>query len=436
MQISITATGGLERRLEVAVPADRVDSEVNERLKHLSRTAKLKGFRPGKAPLAVIRKQFGREVHAEVVGDLMRSSFAEAVDQEKLKPAAGPRIEPITVEQGSELKYAAVFEVLPEVRLQPFEDIRIERPVAAITDADVDAMIESMRRQRPVFTEVARPAQASDRVTMDYTGTVEGQPFAGGEGRDATVVLGAGQIMPEIEQALTGASAGEERRVAVSFPAEHANAALAGKSAEFAITAKRVEEQSLPALDEELFKAFGVEEGGLEQFRIEVRKGLERELEERIRARLRGQVLDALYRDHPLELPRSLVEEQIQQLQVDMLRRMGARDASQLPPREPFEEPARRRVALGLLLGELIRTERLEVDRARVQARLAEIAGAYPNPEEVRRAYLQSAEAMRQVESSVLEEQAIDRVLERARMEDRPMSFKDLTGFGTAAEAA
>jgi len=436
MQISITATGGLERRLEVAVPAGQVDTEVNERLKHLSRTAKLKGFRPGKAPLTVIRKQFGREVHAEVVGDLMRSSFAEAVNQEKLKPAAGPRIEPIAVEAGVDLRYAAVFEVLPEVRLQPFEGIRIERPVATVTDADVEAMIESMRRQRPEFREVTRPAQATDRVTIDYAGRIDGQPFPGGEGRDALVVLGAGQIMPEIDQALTGASAGEERTVVAGFPADHASQTLAGKSAEFAITLKRVEEQSLPALEDEFFQAFGVREGGLEQFRSEVRKGLERELEDRVRTRLRSQVLDALYRDHPLELPHTLVEEQIQQLQVDMLQRMGARDAKQLPPREPFEEPARRRVALGLILGELIRSEDLKVDRSRVQARLTAIAAAYPNPEEMRRAYLQSADAMRQVESAVLEEQAIDRVLERVQIEDRPMSFRELTGFGTDGETA
>lgn len=430
MQISLTATGGLERRLEVAVPADRVDSEVNSRLKALSRTARLKGFRPGKAPLTVIRKQFGGQVHAEVVGDLMRSTLAEAIDQEKLKPAAGPRIEPLAVEPGGELRYAATFEVLPEVQLKSLEGVTIERPVASVSDAEVEAMIESMRRQRPTFTEVSRPAHTTDRVTIDFAGRVGGEPFQGGEGTDAAIVLGARQIMPEIEQVLAGAAAGEERQVLVTFPAEHANKALAGQTAEFTIKVKRVEEQGLPALDEEFFNAFGVKEGGLEQLKAEVRQGMARELEERVRGRLRSQVLDALYREHPLEVPRSLVDDQIREMQLDAARRIGARDASQIPPREPFEEPARRRVTLGLLLGELIRSEDLKLDRAKVQERLTEVASSYPNPDEIRRAYLQSVDAMRQIESAVLEEQAVDRLLERVRIEDRPSSFKELTGFG------
>lgn len=430
MQVSITATGGLERRLEVAVPAERVDNEVTQRLKHLSRTARLKGFRPGKAPLEVIRKQFGRDVHAEVVGELMRSSFAEAVNQENLRPAAGPRIEPLAIEQGVGLRYAAVFEVLPEVRLKSFDGIRIERPVATIEESDLDAMVESMRKQRPVFTEVARASQASDRVTMDYEGRIAGEVFQGGEGRDAAVVIGAGQIMPELDAALTGAAAGEERRAQVSFPAEHANQAFAGKTADFTLRVKKVEEQSLPPLDEEFFRAFGVEDGGFESFRAEVRRGLERELAERIRERLRNQVLDALCREHPLELPQALVEEQIQQLQIDVLRRMGAKEVKEAPPREPFEEPARRRVLLGLILGEIIRSENLKPDRTRVQEHLAGIVSSYPDPEAAHRTIMQSAESMRQVEHAVLEQQAIEKVIERAQIEERPTSFRDLTGFG------
>jgi trigger factor len=436
MQVSLTATGGLERRLEVAVPEQRVTTEVEQRLKKISRTARLKGFRPGKAPYAVVRKQFGEQVHAEVVGDLMRSTFAEALDQEKLTPAGGPRIEPITVEPGTDLKYAAVFEVLPEVKLKAVEGIVLQRPTVEVSESDVDAMIESMRRQRPIFTAVERVAQDTDRVTIDYSGTVDGEPLKDGEAQDVHFIMGDKKVWPEFENTLRGVGAGESRTVSISFPADHANPQLAGKTAQFALTVKRVEAQSLPEVDEEFCRQFAVQEGGVETLRAEVRTSMTREVNEVVRQRLRAQVLEALYRDNRFEVPRGMVEEQIQQLQVDMARRIGARDASQLPPREQFEEPARRRVALGLLLGELVRVEALKLDRERVQTKLSDLAATYPNPDEVRRAYLQSADAMRQIESSVMEDQVIDRVIEKAKVEERPTSFKELTGFGQASETS
>ena len=435
MQVSLTASNGLERRLEVAVPATEVASEVEQRLKSLSRTARLKGFRPGKAPYAVIRKQFGDQVHAEVVTDLMRSSFQQALTQENLKPAGGPRIEPIEMGPDAGLKYAAIFEVMPEITVKPPEGLAIERPKAQITEADIDAMIESMRKQRPVFTAVERPAQDTDRVTLDFDGTINGQPFEGGEGRDIPVIVGSRQSVAELEDAVKGASTGENRSVALSFPAEHPNKQLAGQTAELRVTIKKVEEQSLPAVDDEFSRAYGVEAGGVEALRAEVRKSMERELAENIRNRIRVQVMDALYRENTLEVPRAMLDEQVQQLQADALRRMGAKEGAPPPPREPFEEPARRRVALGLLLGQIVQSESLKVDRQRVQARLSELVANYPNADEARRAYLQSADAMRQIESSVLEDQVIDWVLERAQVTDRPMSFQELTGFGEAQAA-
>ena len=433
MQVSLTATGGLGRRLEVAVPAQRVSTEVEQRLKQISRTARLKGFRPGKAPYAVIQRQYGEQVHAEVVGDLMRSSFAEAVNQEKLNPAGGPRIEPITVNPGADLKYAATFEVLPEVRVKPVESIAIERPSAQVADSDIDAMIESMRRQRPVFTVVERPAQDTDRVTVDYVGTVDGAPLPGGEGKDSTFIVGSNRVMTELEQGVKGASVGESRTIPVVFPAEHPNKELAGKTAQFRLDVKKIEAQTLPEVDQAFCMLFGVKEGGLEGLRSEVRQSMTRELEELVRNRVRTQVLEALYRENTLEVPRALVEEQIQQLQVDMARRANISDPKQLPPAQTFEEPARRRVALGLLLSEIVRTENLKVDRERVQSRLNDVAAAYPNPDEVRRAYLQNADAMRQIESAVLEDQVVDWVVGRAKITDRPMSFSELTGFGQNA---
>ena len=432
MQVSLSATGGLERRLEVAVPATEIASEVEQRLKQISRTARLKGFRPGKAPYAVVRKQFGDQVHTEVVSDLMRSSFAQALSQEKLTPAANPRIEPLAMGPGSDLKYAAVFEVMPEVKVAAVDGIAVERPAASVTEADIDAMLESMRRQRPVFTAVERPAQDTDRVVIDYTGRIDGKPFDGSDGTDINVIIGSKQSMPELEEGLRGATAGESRTVSVPFPTEHPNKAVAGQTAELQVTIKRVEEQSLPAVDEEFGRAYGVEEGGVEALRAEVRKSMERELSDVIRNRVRGQVLDALYRQNPVDVPRALLEEQVQQLQIDTARRMGVRDASQIPAREPFEEPARRRVALGLLMSQIVQAEQIKLDRERVTTRLGDLVAGYPEPqqEEARRAYLQNQDAMRQIESAALEDQVVEWVLGRANITDKPMTFKEITGFG------
>lgn len=432
MQVSLSATGGLERRLEVAVPATEIASEVEQRLKQISRTARLKGFRPGKAPFAVVRKQFGEQVHTEVVSELMRSSFAKALSQEKLTPAASPRIEPLAIGPGSDLKYAAIFEVMPEVKVAAAEAIPIERPVAAVTEVDIDAMIESMRRQRPVFTAVERGAHETDRVVIDYHGSIGGNPFEGSTGTDINVIIGSKQSTSELEEGLKGASAGESRTINVSFPAEHPNKSVAGQTAELQVTIKRVEEQSLPAVDEEFARAYGVEHGGVEALRAEVRKSMERELGDVIRNRVRGQVLDALYRQNPVDVPRALLEQQVQQLQIDTARRMGVRDASQVPAREPFVEPAHRRVALGLLMTQIVQAEQIKLERERVQARLTDLVEAYPEAqqEEARRAYLQNQDAMRQIESAAIEDQVVDWLLSKANITDKPMTFKEVTGFG------
>jgi trigger factor len=430
MQVSLTATGSLERRLEVAVPEQRVSTEVESRLKQLSRTARLKGFRPGKAPYSVIQKQFGEQVRGEVIGDLIRSSYAEAVNQEKLNPAGGPRIEPVAVQPGADLKYTATFEVMPEVAVKPLEGLTIERPSASVTDADVEAMIESMRKQRPIFTEVSREAKETDRVTVDYVGKVDGTAVPGGEGKDVEFVIGAKRVMTEFEDGVKGAKAGDSRDVTVDFPAEHPNKELAGKKATFSLQVKKVEEQSLPAVDDEFVKAFGVQEGGVEALRTEVRQSMTRELEDLVRNRVRGQVLEGLFTQNPIDVPKALVDEQIQQLQLDMARRANITDPKLVPPASAFEQDAKRRVALGLLLGEIVKTEGLKVDRERVQTRLADVVAAYPNPDEVRRAYLQNADAMRQIESAVLEDQVVDFVAGKATVTDKPTTFAELTGFG------
>jgi trigger factor len=433
MQFTVSAGEGLTRRIEVAIPHTRVAGQVDRKLRELSRTARIRGFRPGKVPLPILKQQYGAQVHGDTVTELIRETFAEAIDKEKLRPAGGPRIEPISLEPGADLKYAAVFEVMPEVTVKPVNDLAVERPTVEVTEADVDAMIESMRRQRVDYREVEREARKGDRVTVDFQGRLDGTPFPGGEGKDTPFVLGSGRAIADFENALLGMKAGESKTVPVSFPENYAARELAGKTTEFDLAVKRVEEEVLPEVDLAFAESFGITEGGVEKLREEVRASMEREAAEAIRTRLKTQVFDALARENPVQLPTALVDEQVQELQYDYLRRIGAKDASQMPPREPFEESARRRVLLGLLVGEIVRRENIAVDRERVNDRLNELASAYPNADEVRRAYLQNPQALRQIETGVLEDQVVDWVVGQAKVTDRPIGFAELTGFNRPA---
>jgi trigger factor len=430
MQVSMTTTKGLERRLEIAVPGERVASEVDQRLKQLARTVRLKGFRPGKVPYAVVQKQFGSQVRAEAINELMQSTFAEAINQQRVRPAGGPRIEPITVEPGSELRYAAVFEVMPEVTLKPLGTIAIERPSATVTEEDIDAMLESMRSQRPSFAAVERAAQDSDRVTIDYEGRIDGAVFPGGKGDGMQVMIGAHRILPEIEQALIGMKAGDSKTIPAKFPDDYGATTVAGKQAEFDLKVSSVEERSLPPIDEEFVRSFGVAEGGVPELRVEVRASMEREMEGGIRSKVRDQLFDALYRDNPMEVPQNMVENQIRDMQQQMMRRAGVQDPKQIPGREAFEAGARRRVTLGLLIGEIVRTQNLKLDRARVEEKLDGISASHPDPAEARRQYLASREAMEQLEAAALEDQAVDWAIGQVKVIDKPSTFRELTGFG------
>jgi len=430
MMVSVQSTGALERRMEVQVPKDRIEKEINERLRTVGRTAHLKGFRPGKVPINVLRQQFGSRIRQEVISDLMRTSFSEAITEQKLNPAAGPRIEPISMEQGQDLKYAAIFEVLPEIELKGLEGMDVERPVASVTEADIDAMIESLRKQSPKWNVVERASQNADRVTVDFLGKIDGEPFEGGKGENIGVVVGAGQMLPEFEAGLVGVSTGAAKALEVRFPDDYHNKAMAGKSATFDINVQKIEEPQLPEVDDEFCKAYGIPEGGVESLRQAVGDNMRRELQENIRAREKSQVLDRLLAANPMELPASLVENQVRELQIETARRMGARDASQVPARDPFVEPAKRRVSLGLLINELIKREKIAVDRERVNERLLDLVASYENPQEMLQAYQRQPEAMRQVEMMVLEEQVVDWLLERAKVTDQSTTFKALMKFG------
>ena len=430
MQVSVETTGALERRIEVSVPRERIEQAIDERLKRVSRTAKLKGFRPGKVPFKVVKQQFGAQVRQEVLSDLMQSSFAEAVTQQKLNPAAGPRIEPISVGPEQDLRYRATFEVFPDIQLKGVEGIAVKRPAAQVTESDVDAMVLNLREQRPRFDTVERESREGDRVTMDFEGQIDGAEFEGSKGTDVAVLLGGGRMLKDFETGILGMKADERRQVSVPYPADYHNAALAGKSASFDVHVKKVEERRLPDLDDEFCRDYGVLEGGIEQLRREVRDNMERELEQNVRARLKAQLLDSLLAANPLEVPQSLVDAQVREMQIEAARRMGAREASQVPPPEPFVEGARKRVALGLLIGELIKSHGLKIDRKRVDARLADLAASYPDPEQIIKAYRQNPDALRQVENLVIEDQVVDLLLEKAKVTDQPATFKDVMNFG------
>ncbi len=434
MMVSVETLTGLERRMQVSVPATRVRQQVDARLLKVSRTVRIKGFRPGKAPIHVVRKHYGPQVREEVVSDLIRETFAEALRQERLMPAGGPRIEPQKSGEPDDLRYIAVFEVYPQFELRSVSAIRITRPTATVSESDVDAMIESLRQQRPDWSEVARGCADGDRVTLDFEGRIDGKEFEGSKAESLAVVLGAGRLLPDFERGVQGAAAGETREFDLQFPNDYQARALAGKTARFSARLRKVEASRLPEVDQAFCEAFGVSEGGVPALRAEVRANMERELAQAVQARVKNQVLEQLLAANPITVPNSLVEAEIRDMQMDMLRRMGARDARQLPPRAPFEQAARRRVALGLILNEVIRQAGIQPDATQVQSRLDEIVDGFADPDEARRQYLSNEAATRQLQMSVLEDQAVSWVTGQAQVRDEPSTFKAIMNFG--AEAA
>jgi len=430
MQISVETTGALERRMNIQVPAQRVAQAIDDRLKSLSRTVRMNGFRPGKVPVAVVRKQYGAAVRQEVLEGLVQTTFSEAVTGQKLNPAGGPRIEEFKADEGQDLVYRAVFEVYPEIELKGIEGLEVTRPAVEVTDADVDAMIDNLRRQQASFNKVERAAQDSDRVTIDFEGKIDGVAFDGGKGTNFPVTVGGGRMLPEFEASLNGMKAGDTKEVNVTFPADYAAANLAGKTAIFTITAHSVEEQQLAEANDEFAKLFGISEGGITKLREEVADNMRRELADNVRSRVRQQLFDGLLAANTIEVPAVLVDTEVRTMQMDAGRRMGARDAAQLPAAEQFQEPARRRVALGLVLGEVIRTSGVTADRNRVQTKIQEMIEQYPDPAQALKALRDNQDAQRQIENLVLEEQVIEWMLERAKVTDQPMTFKELMNFG------
>lgn len=430
MQVSLETTEGLERRMTVSVPAERVDAEVENRLKNLSRTVRLKGFRPGKVPIKVVESRYGSEVRREVVDEVTRKSFYEAINQEKLPVIGAPRFRLRAVEPGRDLEYEAVFDVLGKIELAPLGGARVSRPVADITDADVDAMIDTLRRQRGEWREVSRAAAKDDRLIIDFVGRIDGEEFPGNRGQQVPLQIGAGQFIPGFEDGVIGASAGDTRLVEVDFPADYHVATVAGKHAQFDIKVNGVAELVPAEVDEAFVRSFDVEDGTVESLRAELRKTMQDEMNEAIRDRLRKQALDVLYSENgSIEIPRSQVETEIDGLATqarELLRRQGMPEAAIQIERSAFADQARRRVALGLLVMEIARREKLAASPDRVRQRVEAIAAGYEDPQEVLRWYFGDRSRLANIEQAVLEDQVVDWVLTQVQLVDEPADFATL----------
>lgn len=426
MQVSVETVSNLQRRMTVQVPAERIEQEVDRRLKSLMKRVRIDGFRPGKVPLKVVQQRYGAGVFQEVVGEVVQSTYQEAIAQEQLQPAGGPSIEPKVMEQGKGLEYIATFEVFPKVEPADLSQVAVERPKVTITDEDVDKVIETLRRQHKTFVAVDRPARDGDQVVVDFEGSLDGEPFEGGKAEAAPVELGAGQMLAAFEEQLAGLRPGEEKTLDVPFPEDYPTGHLAGKTAQFAIKVHEVKEPSLPAVDEDFAKAFGIEEGGVEKLREEVRANMEREVEQSVKNRVKGQVMDAIYKAHDLELPEALIKDEIGRLREQAAARFGGQVQGQNLPDELFTEEARRRVSLGLIIRELVSANDLSVDPDKVQAALETMAAGYEEPKQVVDYYRTNPQAMSGLEAMVLEEQVVDWVVAQGSVTEKPMSFDEL----------
>jgi trigger factor len=426
MQVTVEESGTLERKLRIQVPAERVEKEIDARLQKVGRQVKIKGFRPGKVPAKVVRQRYGASVRREVVGEVMQNTFLQAVSEQKLNPAGGPQFEPGAIATGQDFEYTATFEVYPEIELKKVSGLPVTRKTTDVSDADIDEMIEKLRQQRSTFVDVERASQLKDRVVIDFVGRLGDEAFDGGASEDYPLVLGAGALLKDLEDGLVGMSANEEKTVDVAFPDDYHAEHLAGKTAQFDVTVKSVAEPSLPEVDEAFMAEFGIDEGGLDAFREAVKGNMEREASERIGNEVRQQIFDALVEHNQVELPRVLVDREVESLQRESVSQMGGAPDAPLPPREPFVEQAEKRVALGLLIGEVISTKEITADKEAVDARIDVIASGQHDPAAAASQIRGDRDMMHRVEMMVLEEAAVTALINDADVTPESIAFSDL----------
>lgn len=442
MRVSVETTSGLERRLTVGVPADRVDTVVNQRLQEAARNARLPGFRPGKVPVKVMKQRFGAGVRQEVLGEVISQSFQEAVVSENLRPAGQPSIEARKMDAGQDVEYTATFEVFPTVEVQPMGDLTIEKPLATVTDADIDDIINVFRKQQGEWVVSDQPAQSGDTVIIDFVGTRDGEAFDGGSAEGTSLELGSGRMIPGFEDGLVGVSAGEEKVLELTFPDDYQSEALAGADVQFVVTLKEVKTMELAPVDEALFAKYGLEEGDEQDFRAEVKQNMERELRNAIEASVKNQVMDGIVAAHDsIELPASLIAREVNTMRQQMFQQFGGAapqdmDLASVLPDEMFADQAQRRVKLGLVVAEMIGHFDLTAEPAKVRSFIEDIASTYQDPEEVINWYYSENEQLAGVESRVLEDAVVERLLADAAIAEVECSYQDaLAKARPAAEA-
>jgi len=431
MQTNIETLGKLERRLDMAVPAEQIEREVEQRLRKLSRTVRMDGFRPGKVPLKIVAQQYGPQIRSEVVGDAVQKAFSDVVREKNLRVAGYPRIERKEGGDDKQLAFSATFEIYPEIKLGDLAAVKIQRPVHPVEDADIDRTIDILRKQRVKWETVARGSQAGDRVTVDFIGRIDGNEFPGSKGSGMAVVLGEGRMLPEFESALAGVRAAEQKTFPVNFPADYAGKEVAGKTAAFEVIVSKVEEPKVPELGSDFAKTLGVADGDLTKMREEVRTNVELEVKKRVESEVKQKIMQALVDSTTLELPKSLVEIELQRMLQQTRAELEARGVKleKLPINpEALEERARRRVALGLIVGELVREQSLGAKPEQVRALVTEHAQTYEQPFEVVKWVYSDPQRLGEFEGLAIEANVVQWVLERAKVEDQAISFETLMG--------
>jgi len=434
MQVSVENTGPLERRMRVEVPEEKIANEVVNRLQSLSRTTRIQGFRPGKAPFKVVQRRFGTKVRQEVIGEVVQTSFYEALAREKLRPASRPTIDPMDAEQGQGLVYTATFEVYPEVNLAPIEKLKLEKAVCQISDDDVEKMIEVIRKQQRSLQAVKRKAREGDVLIIDFKGSVDGEAFAGGEARDFQVELGSKRLIAGFEDGLSGAKAGEELTLNLDFPDEYHKRELAGKPVKFLVAVKAVNEQVLPELDEKLFSSMGVNAGGLDEFKAQVRRNMEREAEMAVANKTRNNILDVLYAANKIELPKTLINNEAMHLheQFSASLQMRGINVDNLPVKDTtaFNEQAEKKVTLQLIIADIVKTNQIKTDPATVRNMIEKIAQSYEDPNEVIKWYNSDQNRLAEVEALALEDEVVKWILSRAKVKEQKLTFDALMNKG------
>lgn len=428
MNVSIETTSGLERRLTIALPSEDFETQITQKLQEAKGQVRIPGFRPGKVPLKEVRRRYGQAVRAEVAGEMMQESFISAVTQESLNPAGQPNLEVVKMDPGIDFEFTATFEVFPSIEVADFAKASVKRPETEITPDDLDKMVQRLREQRAKHVDVDRAAVDGDKVKVDFSGTLAGEPFEGGSGEDMEFVLGEGQMIADFDQAVVGMTSGEDKSFEATFPDDYHSEEMKGKTVTFAVSVKAVQASQMPELDETLFKEFGVEEGGEDAFREEVQSNMQRELDSAIKNQIKQQVMDDIERLHDFSLPSAVVSREIDVLKQQMLGQFQMPAGAQAPelPNDLFQDQAEKRVKVGLVVNQIITDQALTADEDKVTERLAEIATQYGETEQVISWYRSQPEQMQNIEMGVLEDQVVDLILERASIEVIEAGYDDV----------